>query len=174
MITFKQHITEMADMNEKVLYVARGIPGSGKSYTMKQMVPKENIFSTDDFWGPNYDFNPSKIGFAHNWNQNRVHDATKRGMTPIAVDNTNLTWKEIKPYYKMAKHNGYRVEYVESQSPWWKKISQYFGDPTFKPGSESFDKAVEIFDNKNTHGVPKEVLAKMLMKWTPTNQLPKA
>ena len=174
MKTFKQHyITEIADMNEKVLYIARGVPGSGKSYTIKQMVPKDNIFSTDDFWGPNYDFNPSKIGFAHTWNQKRANDAMSQGMTPVAIDNTNLTWKEIKPYAKMAKANGYRIEYVESESPWWQEVSRNFGNPGFKPGQGTFDKAVKTFFKKNTHGVPIEVIARMLMKWTPTNQLPR-
>ena len=106
------------------MFIARGVPGSGKSHTISKVVPKDNIFSTDQYWGPNYNFDPSKLKEAHQWNFQRATDAVLNGLTPIGIDNTNIRWWEIKPYVELAKNNGYTVKYIEANSPWWNDISK--------------------------------------------------
>jgi hypothetical protein len=151
----------------KTLYISRGISGVGKSFEIKKYVPKEHIFSTDDFWGPNYDFNPSLLGHAHTWNQQRTKEAMEQGISPLGVDNTSLTWKEIKPYAKLAKLHGYEIEYVESTSPWWLDMKSRYPWNT-----DDIEEFAAVLDKKNQHGVPIETLKRMLQRWTPTNQLP--
>ena len=152
----------------KTLYISRGPSGSGKSFEIKKHVPPENIFSTDDFWGPDYNFDASKLYEAHSWNKRRTEQAMQQDITPIGVDNTNITWKEIKPYYKLAEQYGYAIEYVESTSPWWKEMSS-----RFPLNTDELEHYAEILNTKNTHGVPKETLKRMIQRWTPTDQLPK-
>ena len=152
---------------KKVLYLSRGPSGSGKSFEIKKYVPKEYIFSTDDFWGPEYKFDTNKLHQAHMWNQNRTKEAHEQGISPIGVDNTNLTYKEMKVYIEMAKEHGYKIEYIESTSPWWKEITARY---PFK--QQDIEWAADILDKKNQHGVPKETLKRMLQRWTPTDQLP--
>jgi len=137
----------------KKIIITRGIPGSGKSYTAKQI--KEDmerldftchICSTDDYWYVDEDnpyvFDRAKIGVAHRWNQKRVKQHLHNSEECVIVDNTNTTWKEIKPYAEMAINHDYEVIVVEADSDW-----RYDVDECFK---------------RNTHGVPKEVIQAML------------
>lgn len=171
MKAFKQHFTEAME-NKKIVYVARGLPGSGKSFTIGKIVPKENIFSTDDFWGKDYEFNPEHIGDAHAWNLRRAKDAMLKGVMPIGIDNTNIKWEHIKPYAQMAKESGYQVKYLEADSPWWKAISSYLKNPDFKEGNPNFEKVAEFLSQKNIHGAPIESIRAMLTQWEPTDKLP--
>jgi predicted kinase len=130
--------------SEKTMYIMRGISGSGKSTMAKTLVPEGNIFSTDEFFMVNgeYKFNPSKLGIAHKWNFDRVRKAVEDGITPIAVDNTNTQSWEAKNYVDLAKENGYDIQVRESNTPWAKDL--------------------EELHKKNTHGVPKEAIKRML------------
>lgn len=148
-------------MNDKKLYIMRGISGGGKSYTAQQLAPKENIFSTDDYFGVNYDFDPSKLGEAHAWNQKRVAKAMEEGMSPIVVDNTNTQKWEMEPYIKVADKLGYIWSIKEPESQWWKSLKSTLisKDP----------KEIEMWSNflakKNNHGVPREAIANMIKRW---------
>ena len=159
----------------KVLYVMRGVPGSGKSVASRLIVPKEQIFSTDDFWGPEYNFDYNKLGEAHCWNQGRTRDAMEKGVSPIAVDNTNVIRKEIKPYTKLAKEYGYEVVYKESAHPKWLEaaevIKQYNKDRQNPMFIEKLNILTDFFFGNNKHNVPKEVIFKMLRKWVLTEEL---
>jgi len=145
-----------------IVYICRGISGSGKSTAVKKIIPVENIFSTDDYWGKDYKFDPGKIGVAHGWNQNRVVDAMRESKSPIAVDNTNLTWWEIEPYVKMAIHYGYQVIFLEPDSPQWTKFK-----------NDDMLGAINDFEEKNIHKVPRQVICKMVTKWQSTEEIQK-
>ena len=131
--------------NQKKMIIMRGISGSGKSTKARALGADGVVLGSDDFWGPEYDFDKSKIGEAHQWNQERVLDALQKGISPVVVDNTNCQFWEMKKYVEMAQEHGYDVEFQESDTPW------------------KFD-ADELF-SRNTHGVPLEVIKQMLMNW---------
>lgn len=137
----------------KQLILTRGVPGSGKSFLAKQLKEKHmhdgltcHIFSTDDYWyignGDKYIFDFSKIGVAHRWNQKRVKNAMHNCENVVIVDNTNTTWKEMKKYVDMAKTHGYNVELVEPSTEWKHDVDECF--------------------KRNSHGVPKEAIQRML------------
>ena len=154
----------------KIVYIARGIPGSGKSFQIRKLVPKENIFSADDFWGENYDFDFTKLGKAHQWNQSRAMDAMEHNITPIAIDNTNLTWKSIKPYAEMAKKHDYKIKYVEPTSYWWVEFSKFKAENK-ELTQEQIDKFANEFFKRNTHNVPLDTVKRMIEQWTPTEKI---
>jgi predicted kinase len=142
----------------KKLKIMRGLPGSGKSSKAKTLTEASNIFSTDDYWGENYDFDITRLGQAHNWNKMRVLSALKEGREVICVDNTNTTWKEMKPYIRVAIENGYDVEFIESESSWWKG---FIASPT----REAYN---NVFVEKTIHDVPIEAVDRMIARWTDT------
>jgi len=95
----------------------QGIPGSGKSTAAKMLYPPAKIFSTDEFWGEDYDYDPARAGFAHRWNQERVRWAMLQGYRTIVVDNTNLTRDAMRPYEKLATLFGYRLSVYRIDTP---------------------------------------------------------
>ncbi|KAF5899601.1 NEDD4-binding protein 2-like 2, partial [Clarias magur] len=115
------------DVNEcepsLVLIMMRGLPGSGKSTLARQVSssgPSGLVLSTDDYFYQmdGYRFDPTLLGAAHDWNQNRAKKAMLDRRTPVVIDNTNLRAWEMKPYVSMALDTGYRVEFVEPETSW--------------------------------------------------------
>jgi NEDD4-binding protein 2 len=125
----------------------RGAPGSGKSYKAKTLVKSGVIFSTDDFFYVDgiYQFDLSKIQEYHQKNQKRTEDAMKQGISPIVVDNTNTTAWEMKRYVNLADQYGYKISLETPDTEWaW--------------NSEELAK-------RNTHGVPKDTIDRMLARF---------
>ena len=133
---------------DKQLILVRGLPGSGKSSLAKHLAGKSGeVFSTDDFFmvDGKYVFDPEKLHCNHMRNQNMVKISMEYGVSPIVVDNTNVTAKEMEPYLELAKRYGYRVSVQEPDTPWK-------NDP------------VELA-KRNQHGVPQEIIEEMLHRW---------
>lgn len=103
---------------EKVLYIVRGIPGSGKSTFARQLT--SNVFEEDQYfmvyddpYGEGvYKFDPSKIKEARDECQDNVRSAMMSSIPKIAVSNTFTQGWEMVPYEMMAKELGYMVFYV--------------------------------------------------------------
>lgn len=123
-------------MNDKILYIVRGIPGSGKTTLANSL--GSIVYSADDYFisdSGEYNFDYSKLGLAHQHCFNRTKGAMKKHFPRIFVANTFTTEKEIQPYIDLAKEMGY----------------------TF------FSIIVENRNNtKNIHDVPEEIITKML------------
>ena len=139
----------LSSEEDKVVYIMRGIPGSGKSTRARELVKPENIkniFSTDDYFmvGGEYRFDPTKLGEYHGNNLQRFKDAVMQGISPIVVDNTNTQKWEYAKYEEFAKDNGYRVEVVAMP---------------LIPAEDAVQ--------RNTHGVSQEVIEKMISRWEP-------
>jgi predicted kinase len=99
---------------EKILFIVRGIPGSGKSTFAKTLGGKH--FETDNFFmvDGEYKFDVTKLKAAHEWCQNSVNTAMILNITTdlnstIVVSNTFTQEWEMKPYFDMAETYGYRV-----------------------------------------------------------------
>ncbi len=131
--------------DDKVMYVMRGLPGSGKT-TMARTLSKY-VYATDDFWMKDgkYVFNIERLKEAHRWNVNRVEDVLKESMSPIVVDNTNLESRDIKPYLLLAMEYNYSVILAEPDTPWKHDIA--------------------VLAEKNLHHIGAEVLQKKLVRF---------
>jgi predicted kinase len=113
----------------KKMWLLRGCPGSGKDYLALRLVDKSKIFSTDEWFdlqpgGYLANWSGDKLSQAHWWNQQRTREAMLDGITPLVINNTNLTVRTARPYVEMADQYGYSVEIREPDSPWWLEISQ--------------------------------------------------
>ena len=78
---------------EKMLYLVRGIPGSGKSTFAKNLVDEKDYChkEADMFFvdrDGNYNFEPSKIKDAHQWCQEEMDFLMGLGHSPVVVSNT--------------------------------------------------------------------------------------
>lgn len=96
---------------DKVAYIVRGLPGSGKTTLALKLTSEDLIFEADQFFMEDgeYKFDPSKLKDAHEWCQNRVRSAMKAGKSPLAISNTSVKAWEYAPYIEAAKENGYEV-----------------------------------------------------------------
>lgn len=99
---------------EKVLYIVRGVPGSGKSTFAKSLGGTH--FESDMFFMKDgqYKFDMFKIKVAHKWCQDSVNTAMILNNTAglnstIVVSNTFTQEWEMKPYFEMAELHGYKV-----------------------------------------------------------------
>ena len=97
-------------MEEKVLYIVRGVPGSGKSTFAKQLT--SNVFEADHYFydnDGNYNFILSEIKEAHKECQDNVRIAMESSFPKIAVSNTFTQEWEMTPYFDLATKYGYKV-----------------------------------------------------------------
>jgi energy-coupling factor transporter ATP-binding protein EcfA2 len=100
---------------EKMIYLVRGIPGSGKSTFAKTLggihIEADQYFV--DVEG-NYNFDGSKIKFAHEYCRAQTGawmstDGSQVNVNKIVVSNTFTQEWEMQPYFELAKTYGYKV-----------------------------------------------------------------
>jgi len=159
-------------------FIMRGIPGSGKSSTARVLAqsmgdgefwvqdgvtylghrteysrysedPFESkilatIHSTDEFFMEKgvYRFNPKLLGRYHRKNFLAFKNSLERDVGVVICDNTNIKEWDFKKYLKEASSYGYATAVVTMPHP--------------KP---------IIAAERNTHGVPQDVIEKMIRKW---------
>lgn len=213
MKSYDQWLEAKRNMNDRIVVIMRGTPGSGKSYTARELLkkygggdPAAHIFSTDDYFiqdvlkerrdketagefvdAQYYDelehdtyrhnWAAEKLGSAHGWNFRRFCKSVDMWMTPLVVDNTNTTAREIRGYVEYAHKAGYKIVIAEPSSPWWNDHKHMLDD------KEKHGKQIEDFarflagfhqgmEKKygargNIHGVPLDVIRNMLRRWQP-------
>lgn len=135
----------------KLAIIMRGIPSTGKSTRVEQLLRQyggdpSHVFSTDHFWTPNArakrlsgnpgeeadevaeykaNWRPERLGIAHATNLDNFKKAVDRGVSPVIVDNTNIRHDHYRDYVKYAEQNGYQVIIEEPNSPWWNEYRPY-------------------------------------------------
>ena len=140
----------------------RGIPGAGKNFTSETLTTPDNIFSADDYFMKDgeYRFDMNKLGEAHGWNNTRIEDAMIAENPIVVVNNTNIREKDFNYYLNLAIDHGYDAKFVLPTSPWFREIYPRILDKSFT------DDDVDVFFNKNVHGVPKDTIRRMMTLWS--------
>ncbi|ELU04303.1 hypothetical protein CAPTEDRAFT_117145 [Capitella teleta] len=144
----KLRVESLLKEGRKVMVILRGPPGSGKSTIAREIQFEGVVLSTDEFFvKPNgqfqYDF--TKIGDAHQWNQQRAKESCEVGRNPIVIDNTNSQAWEMKYYVALADEHMYHIEIMEPSTQW-----------KYKP---------KELAKRNTHGVTLETIVRMLDRY---------
>ena len=139
----------------KKVLILRGVPGSGKSrYAHKAVegVDPNRICSADQYFeqGGGYYFDPLKLPEAHGFCFGRFLEALQDGYPLIVVDNTNTHHWEYVNYEKAARLVGYKIEFVEFRA--------FTVD------------AIRLCFDRNQHGVPRDIIAKMAVNFEPDNR----
>lgn len=105
-------------MQDKTLYILRGVSGSGKSTlaeVLENTLPSAKAIAADDYFYDDlgeYCFDVDLLGHAHNWCKGQVAGYMNEGYwqySNVILHNTNTSEKEIKPYIELANHFGYKV-----------------------------------------------------------------
>lgn len=94
-----------------ILYIIRGISGSGKSTFAKSLgCPyfEADMYFIDPITGE-YKWDGSKIKQAHEWCFDRVHESIFLNQNKIAVSNTFTEEWEMEKYINLAKKYDYTV-----------------------------------------------------------------
>jgi predicted kinase len=94
---------------EKTLILLRGVSGAGKS-TVAELLGNLDGYATiaaDDYWGPEYDFDITRLHFAHHWCQLVTRSHLEDGMS-VVVHNTATTNKDVEIYQQIAKEHNAR------------------------------------------------------------------
>jgi predicted kinase len=101
-----------------VLFLVRGLPGSGKTSFASAIWNDYAVCEADKFFYDkegNYNFDPSKLREAHTWCKNEVesrmieHQNNQQYYPEIAVSNTFTQEWEMEDYFKLAEKYGYKV-----------------------------------------------------------------
>lgn len=100
----------------KTIWIMQGISGSGKS-TLVEWIDASvgltaKIVSADQYFtrmDGGYQFDPKKLGEAHQYCWDEFRKAVMRGDLTIVVDNTNITRREYMRYVRLGRRYGYRV-----------------------------------------------------------------
>lgn len=97
----------------KVLYIVRGLPGSGKSTFAKSLVKEDYCHKEADMYFINekgeYKFKPTQIKDAHKWCREEVDNLMRYSHSPVVVSNTFTQEWEMEPYMELAKRYDYTV-----------------------------------------------------------------
>ncbi len=117
-------------MSQKIVYLMRGLPSSGKIHTAKLLAgPTGVVCETDAYFytqvgedPTQYDFRKELMPVARRWNVARFRQAVADGRTPIVVDRGNGLTVETQTYARYALDHGYAVELKEPESPWWQEL----------------------------------------------------
>ena len=123
---------------DKLFFVIRGIPGSGKSTLGSSIAYKcwEADKYFDFFHGG--EFVPHEIGRAHEWCKERVREDMEAGIARLAVANTFTRKWEMEPYLEMAEEMGYTCIVLV--------VENHHG-------------------NKSVHNIPQEIIDKMVNRF---------
>lgn len=138
----------------KTVVIMRGPSGSGKSYFVNTKLPSARWLSADHFFlrhepagKVTYEFNPTQIGEAHAWCFRKYMTALYDSFELIVIDNTNIRLWEMENYIYLAKQFNYRVEIITTMNP--------------------LQISVEELTRRNLHGVPQEIIQKMVDTYEP-------
>jgi hypothetical protein len=117
-------------MSEKIVYLMRGLPACGKSFTAQRLAGTTGVvLETDQYFCTQvgdtpayYDYREDLLPEARRWNFARFQEAVAAGASPIVVDRGNGLNAETQQYALHAVAHGYRVELREPESEWWQEI----------------------------------------------------
>ena len=117
-------------MSDRVVYLMRGLPACGKSFTARKLAGESGVVcETDEYFYTQvgddprrYDYRADLLPQARQWCFERYRQALKDGRSPVVVDRGNGRNLETQQFARCAVEHGYRLELAEPESEWWQEI----------------------------------------------------
>lgn len=142
------------------LPVARDCNGNVKTTAQIHRLCQNYIMSTDDYFTTinnegniTYTYDKNAVQANHTKNKNRTKMQAELGITPLFIDNTNISLAEMVPYVKIATDAGYHVFTIEPQDFWITLRRNVMHNPNW------------LHENSNTKGIPHSVFKRMADKY---------
>jgi hypothetical protein len=151
-------------MSGKVVYLMRGLPSCGKSYTARQLAgPTGTVLETDEYFYTQV--GDDVLEAARQWNFARFRKAIEAGISPIVVDRGNSLSVESGNYARLARDYGYRVALREPDAPWWQLIRNLLRDKErYSADLDQWAQRLALM-SKATHRVPASTIRRRMNKW---------
>lgn len=160
-------------MSERIVYLMRGLPSCGKSFTAKTLCGQEGVVcETDEYFytqtgedPTTFNYNDDLLHDARRWNFERFKNTITQGVSPVVVDRGNSLSIETQRYARFAVDHGYTVQLKEPESHWWQEIRVLIKyKQTTKPILYAWaDRLSEM--SKATHRVPAATIRRWMDKW---------
>jgi len=160
-------------MIERTVYLMRGLPSCGKSFTARKLAGQGGaVFETDEYFYMRVGDNPTRFDYdadlwpqARQWNFDRFTQAVDDGRYPIVGDRGNGLNLETQRYALYAAERGYDVELAEPASEWWQEIRVLlkYKDITEQILDEWADRLAK--KNRETHRTPASTIRRWMGKW---------
>jgi len=160
-------------MNHKIVFLMRGLPSCGKSYTARKLAgDKGVVFETDEFFHSQVGDDPTQFNYckalkqqARHWNLQQFMNAVDAGQSPIVVDRGNGCSAEAQTYARYALNHGYKVELKEPISEWWQEIRVLlkYKHLTMPILDQWATRLAQI--NQSTHRVSAAKIRKRMRQW---------
>jgi len=162
--TMKNMLGILVTRPKQELIIMRGISGGGKSTKAKSLVGEGVIHSTDALIEATGDYrgffekmiaskNFIELSRMHSKNLSNAKKSMDEGISPVIIDNTNLTANESKAYVKYALEIGFANENIK----------------VVDVGTGGL--VAEALAARNTHGVPLDKIKQMMAKYKSTGEL---
>ena len=139
-------LTNPEFQGKKIVFIMRGVPGSGKSTIAKEIAhPTGVIHSTDQYFydeAGQYKLDLSKLPEYHGKNFEAFCNSIESEKSIIVLDNTNIKRWEFERYLTIAKAKGYTVREVEIPPP-----------------------DASVAAKRNIHGIPEHVIRRMIEQY---------
>jgi len=158
---------------DKVVYLMRGLPSSGKSHTARILAGEKGcVCETDDYFYTQLGDDPDKYSYdvkqlknARDWNFARFQKVVDAGITPIIVDRGNSLSEESQRYVRYCITQNYSVVLKEPDSPWWGEIRvllkyKQYTRPVLSIWSERLAQL-----SCSTHNVSARVIQQRMDRW---------
>lgn len=100
----------------RILYLVRGVPGSGKTTYAKTLGIADH-YEADMWFDSNGGYDPAKIKQAHEWCKSMATAAMEAGRTCVVSNTFTRLW-EMDYYVAVAKRLGYKVREVFMRGQW--------------------------------------------------------
>lgn len=160
-------------VSDKTVYLMRGLPSCGKSYTALRLAGATGIvLETDQYFYTEvgddprqYDYSADLLPAAQRWNFQRFTLAVGAGVSPIVVDRGNGLNAETRRYAKHGIEHGYGVELREPESSWWIEIRSLLQNPAAHRESlyEWADQLAHM--SRTSHRVPAATIRGWMDHW---------
>ena len=160
-------------MCDKLVYLMRGLPSCGKTYTARKLAGAGGVIcETDEYFYTQvgddptaYDYHKELMAKARQWNVQRFQQAVDNGRSPIIVDRGNSLSPETREYAQYAVDRGYRIELKEPESEHWQEIRvllkyKHLTRPALYDWA---DRLAGI--SRDIHRVPASVIRNWMDKW---------
>jgi len=160
-------------MTERIVYLMRGLPACGKSFTARELAGDAGVvLETDQYFFTEVGEDPARFDYsndllpeARRWNFDRFRQAIEEGVSPIVVDRGNGLNPETQQYARYAVDHGYQVELREPDSEWWQEIRVLlkYKRVTKEILYQWADRLADL--SRSTHRVPVATIRHWMDKW---------